>query len=143
MNSLSVGNYFFLFLGIALLCSCGSKEQSQEEVTDPTNSILGSWQASWEMTGDDVKEFEDYQKKMNGKLKFKENGEVEITTYGFDGCLFMPDTATNVMNWKMEDKILRFIDKDDVHGIPYVIEEFEPGQVKLSLMGDIHLNLKR
>ena len=145
MNFRLLINFLFLVLSTFLMLSCGPKEKKQEEKAEvePLNSILGNWNAHWEMTGNDVKEFDDYQKKMSGKLRFYDNGEVEITTYGFDGCLFMTDTTTNVMNWKMEDKILRFIDKNDVHGIPCVIEEFEPNRIQLSLMGDIHLKLDR
>ena len=135
---------YHLIILITLLSSCGGKEQkSISEPLSPSHTIIGEWQATWEMKGDDVKEMDISLRTMKGKIIFLDSANVEITTYGFDGNLIMTDTTQNILTWRIEDKILRFIDKNDVQGIPYVIEEMNDKEIRLSIMGDIYLTLKK
>ena len=121
-----------------LLFDACSPEKSREEM------IIGEWQAHWEtkpdesfpnLVGDDLQ--------MNGLIKFDEDGKVEISAFGFDGCIFSDDTMTNVLNWKIEDTVLRFIDNGDDHGLPYNIQKFSKAELHLTLLEDINLTLTR
>lgn len=135
--------YFFLALGLQIIFCCSGKETSGAEVDELAENIVGQWDSQWEMTGEEVKEYPARQRKMSGEMVFKNNGEVEVTTYGFEGCIFMSDTATNKMNWKIENQVLRFMDKKDVHGIPYSIESIRDDRIELMIMENIHLTLTR
>jgi len=120
-----------------ILNSCGFKKSKEE-------TIVGEWKAHWEtlpdeslpgLNGDDLK--------MNGALNFKEDGKVEISAYGFQGCIFSDDTMKNILNWQMDDSVLRFIDEGDDHGLPYKISKFGQNEIVLTLLEDINLTLSR
>lgn len=141
--------YASLFL-LSLLYACGGKDrQTSEYNTDSDEDLyndevlIGKWDVKWEMTGEEVVDFPAESRKMSGKMKFMSTGEVEVITYGYKGCLFMQDTSTNVMNWKLENQVLRFMDKEDIHGIPYTIEQIDRREIKLSIMENIYLTLKK
>ncbi len=138
--------FLFQLLVLFFLCySCGGSKDNTTTKSNPSegDSILGTWKATWTMNDPDLKGEAPENLKVNGKLNFLDSSNVEITTYGFDGNLIMSDTTTNILNWKIEDRIMRFIDKNDVQGIPYVIEEQNEKEIRLSIMGDIQLLLKR
>ena len=119
------------------LHACGP-EKSKEEI------ILGEWNAHWETTPDEsFPDIKDEHLKMNGIIRFADDGKVEISAYGFDGCIFSDDTLTNILNWKLEERVLRFIDNDDDHGLPYNIVKFNSKELQLSLLEDINLTLSR
>ena len=127
------------FLSIVLLSmnSC-SPQKSKDEV------IIGEWKAHWEtqadeslpgLTGDNLK--------MNGLITFKDDGKVEISAFGFEGCIFSDDTLKHILSWKIDDSVLRLIDKGDDHGLPYTINKFSNDELHLTLLEDINLTLSR
>lgn len=135
---------FFLKQSIAILSvliftlnACGP-EKSKEEI------IVGEWNAHWETKPDEsFPDMKDEHLKMDGIIKFANDGKVEISAYGFDGCIFSDDTLTNILNWKLDERVLRFIDNDDDHGLPYNIVKFNPKELQLTLLEDINLTLSR
>ena len=135
--------FFIMTLTLSFLFSCSSKKEGSSVSPENENTILGKWQATWIMSGDDVKNEDAKNLRVSGIVNFMDSSNVEITMYGFDGNLIISDTTTNILNWKLEDKIMRFIDKDDIHGIPYVVEDMNPEEIRMSIMGDIKLTLKK
>lgn len=133
---------FILFVLTACL-GCDRKKEDKPENFNLSENIIGRWEARWEMTGKEVEDYAPRQRKMAGEMAFFENGEVKVTSYGFKGCVFMTDTSVNTMNWKIENQVLRFMDKRDVHGIPYNIEQADVDKIQLSIMENIHLTLTR
>lgn len=130
-------SFFILLFAVFLTVGC-SKNESKEEI------ILGKWKAHWETQPDEsFSGIEGENLKMNGEIQFMENGKVEISAYGFDGCIFSDDTLNNILNWKLDDTVLRFIDKNDDHGLPYAINELSKNKMHLTLLEDINLTLSR
>ena len=120
-----------------LLPSCGLK-QSKEEI------IVGQWNARWETVPDEsLPGIDGENLKMKGAIHFKEGGKVDISAYGFQGCIFSDDTMNNTLNWQLADSILRFIDEGDEYGLPYKINKFEKNEIQLVLLEDINLTLSR
>ena len=111
---------------------------------DKAQQIIGEWKAYWETTDvDQPAGIEAKNLKMNGLIRFMENGKVEISAFGYDGCIFSSDTLTNTLNWKLDDTLLRFIDSGDEHGLPYTIQKFSSDELHLTLLQDISLTLER
>ncbi|MCG8308305.1 MAG: hypothetical protein MI975_13010 [Cytophagales bacterium] len=136
-------NIFFrlglFIIPVVFFLGQGCKSQkSKEEV------ILGTWKAHWETKADEnLPGIDGESLKMNGEIQFMKDGKVEISAFGFDGCIFSDDTLNNILNWKLDDTILRFIDKADDHGLPYSINEFSADRLHLTLLEDINLTLVR
>lgn len=141
----TITQIFSIFIFSIILLSCNTNKEKQNENTtkSPSETIIGQWKARWEISGEEVQDFPEYRKKMEGKMNFRDDGEVTITSFGFDECLIKTDTSVDVMRWKIDDGTLRIIDKKDVNGIPYSIQNFERNKIQLSLMDDIHLTLTR
>jgi len=122
---------------LVFMFGCNSEKNKQDE-------ILGIWQAHWETKFDDnMPELSSEHLKMNGIINFMSDGKVEISAYGYDGCIFSDDTLNNTLNWKMDDSVLRFIDSGDEHGLPYTINKFSSNELKLTLLEDISLTLTK
>lgn len=120
-----------------LLYGCDIKKSKQQE-------IVGEWQASWETTADDqIPGSVGDNLKMNGLVNFMEDGKVEISAFGYEGCIFSSDTLKNTLNWKLDDTVLRFMDSGDEHGLPYTINKFTSNELQLTLLQDINLTLLR
>ena len=136
------GVYNFLLLSLFFIISCSkSTNENQNSETNPNEMILGNWHAKWEK----IKEEEGYLASghhMDGSMVFTEN-QVEITAFGFDGCIFFADTAISRVKWKIENDVLRLIDFSDDQGLPYNIEQFGPDEIKLSLMDDVFITLNK
>ena len=129
--------FSILPLSLFLLQSCGFK-QSKEEI------IVGEWNAHWETVPDEsLPGIAGENLKMNGAIHFQESGKVDISAYGFQGCIFSDDTMNNTLNWELADSILRFIDEGDEFGLPYKINKFEKNEIQLVLLEDINLTLSR
>ena len=113
-------------------------KKSKEEI------IVGEWKAHWETVPDEsLPGIAGDNLKMNGAINFRESGEVEISAYGFEGCIFSDDTMKNTLNWELADSVLRFIDKGDDYGLPYKINKFGKNKIQLVLLEDINLTLSR
>lgn len=137
-------NPVFCTVILSFLIACGSskKEEKNKTAAIPKEEIiLGSWNAQWTKANPE-EGFTGNQLKMDGKMVFNEDG-VKITVYGFDGCIFFADTVVSNLKWKIEDSVIRFIDLSDDQGLPYNIESITNQEVKLSLMEDIYITLKR
>ena len=120
-----------------LISSCTADTNDSNE-----SPLVGQWKATWE-TNPDKMEFQiDPSKcKMNGEVRFKENGLVEIVAYGYDGCVFMTDTMMNNLNWKISGDTLQLSAENDPFGLPYLIKELKNEKASLVLMEDIAVNL--
>ena len=135
-NFLVRSSSFFIFT-LLFLFHCSPKESKDE-------LILGKWDAHWETKPDEnLPNLIGDNLKMNGVINFMADGKVEISAYGFQGCIFSDDTLKNLLNWKIEDSVLRFIDVDDEHGLPYNITKFNNRELQLTLLEDINLTLSR
>ena len=122
---------------IFLIGGCNSKLNKEQE-------ILGEWNACWETDFDEsMPELTSSNLKMDGIINFMPDGKVEISAFGYKGCIFSDDTLKNVLNWKLEDSILRFIDSGDEHGLPYTISKFTTNELQLTLLEDISLTLSK
>jgi len=107
-------------------------------------SIIGEWKANWETKADEsFSEIATENLRMEGIIRFNPDGKVEISAYGYDGCIFSDDTLRHVLNWKLDDSVIRFIDEDDDHGLPYTINKFTRSEMHLTLLEDISLTLVR
>ena len=112
--------------------------------SDRSDAIIGEWDAHWETKADEsFSEMDNEDLHMNGTIKFNPNGKVEIAAFGYEGCIFSDDTLKNILNWKIDDSVLRFIDKGDDQGLPYRIMKFTDNELQLTLLEDINLTLSR
>lgn len=136
------GNFLRLSLPLVsalffLISGCDSKSNKELE-------ILGEWRAYWETSFDEsMPELTSDCMKMNGIMNFMPDGKVEISAFGYEGCIFSDDTLKNILHWKLEDTTLRFIDTGDDHGLPYSINKFTSNEVQLTLLEDIILTLNK
>jgi hypothetical protein len=126
------------FLGVLQLFQCTSEEDSANSYID------GTWKAEWLLTDDSMKEmFSASEITMDGELIFNENNIVKITAYGFDGCVFASDTATNQLKYDFQDSLLHMINGEKEIVFSYQVKEKLPDQLTLLLMDDILLTLRR
>ena len=135
-------NFLRLFLSLIsivffMINGCNSTKSREQQ-------IIGEWNAHWETKADEsMPELAEENLKMDGLIKFMENGKVEISAFGYAGCIFSDDTLKNTLNWKLEETSLRFIDDGDEHGLPYTINKFTNQELHLTLLEDINLTLRR
>ncbi len=106
--------------------------------------IIGEWNAYWETEADKSMPMQNGDMlTMDGRITFMDDGKVEIIAYGYEGCIFSNDTLSNILNWKLDDKVLRLIDNGDDNGLPYTINKFSNQELILTLLEDINLTLRR
>ncbi|NJN25987.1 MAG: hypothetical protein HC819_08465 [Cyclobacteriaceae bacterium] len=119
------------------IAGCESKKTKDQ-------AILGEWNAHWQTKIDaGLPGLTQESLSMNGLINFKSDGKVDISAYGYEGCIFSDDTIKNTLSWKMDDTVLRFIDAGDDHGLPYTITKFTDEELQLTLLEDINLTLYR
>jgi hypothetical protein len=119
------------------LFGCNSNQKKEDQ-------ILGEWKAHWETKADEsFSELKAENLQMEGLINFSPDGKVEIAAFGYKGCIFSDDTLRNVLNWKIDDSVIRFIDNGDDHGLPYTINKFTSDEMQLTLLEDINLTLRR
>lgn len=120
-----------------LINGCEVKNSKEKE-------IIGEWEAFWQTTADEnIPQQDEAYLKMDGRINFMEDGKVEIVAFGYEGCIFSDDTLTSTLNWKLDEKVLRFIDNGDENGLPYTINKFSNQELQLTLLEDINLTLRR
>ncbi len=130
--------HFFSFSVCILLLALNCSEKKSEDQV-----ILGEWKAEWETNGQDLPDMNPHNLHMNGKIHFYDDGTVEISAYGYHGCVFSSDTLRNKLHWKLDDNVLHFVDQGDEQGLPYNINKLTDNELKMTLMNDIYLTLKR
>ena len=130
--SIPILSVFALVVG-----GCGTEKSREQE-------IVGEWSAHWETKFDEsMPTLSEENLTMNGVINFKPDGKVDISAYGYEGCIFSDDTIKNTLNWKIDDSVFRFIDSGDDHGLPYTITKFSNKELELTLLEDISLTLQR
>ncbi len=136
------------FFSFIVLSSCENvKIKSSEEghiKSLPQNDkgfIIGTWEAEWMETS--PIQVEHANLSMKGKIKFKENGKVQIEAFGHEGCVFLSDTVYNEMQYEISGRTINMRAEDDNFGLPYQIVTAEDNLVKLTLMEDITITLTR
>ncbi|MEQ9426348.1 MAG: hypothetical protein RJQ09_18125 [Cyclobacteriaceae bacterium] len=124
-------------IALSIVSSCSTS-------TEPTETILGKWQAEWETDPASFPEVTDMKSfKMNGEITFYPDS-VEINAFGFEGCIFSADTLRHALKWEIEnDSLLNLINEDDIQGMSYTIKEVSGESIRLQLMDDIFLTLKK
>lgn len=104
----------------------------------------GKWEAEWLFTDSEMRDmFMESALSMQGEVIFDQQQLVEITAYGFEGCIFAVDTATNTMRYEFQDSVLNLINSEDEVVFSYRIKEQLPDRLTLLLMDDIQLTLHR
>lgn len=122
----------FIFL---MACAGGKGEKSAD--------LDGTWTAMWETNP--VEGFT--ANTMNGQFIF--NGDkLNIKAFGFEGCVFYPDTLDHVLNWKISGDSLILINKsedggEDTPGMIFTVLSQSDNSIKLKLLEDIFLTLNR
>jgi hypothetical protein len=128
----------FILLGILHLFQCTSDKDSTSSYID------GAWKAEWFLSDKDMqKMFSSTEITMNGRMVFDQNNTVEITAFGFDGCVFASDTAKNNLKYDFQDSLLNLINGEKEVVFSYRVKEKLPDKLALVLMDDILLTLHR
>ena len=104
----------------------------------------GVWQAEWYLLDEAMHSLvSESDITMNGQVVFKEDQSVEITAYGFEGCVFAADTARNLLSFEYQDSLLNLINKEKEVVFSYQVKEKLPQKLTLLLLDDIQLTLTR
>lgn len=112
---------------------------------DPSGSYFeGEWEAQWLLLDDEIRQmFSEADITMSGRVVFQEGAQVEITAYGFEGCVFASDTARNTLHYEFQDSLLNLMNAEKEVVFSYLVREKQPDQLTLVLMDDILLTLRR
>ena len=106
--------------------------------------FTGTWEAEWYLVDEHMLEtFSKSEITMNGLVIFYPDQFVEITAYGFEGCVFASDTARNKLHFEFQDSLLNLINKEKEVVFSYKVKEKLPEKLTLLLMDDIQLTLSR
>ena len=127
------------FMSLAfMLLSCASTKNREE-------LIVGEWNAEWEtLPGSQGTSSENsLSYNMTGKVIFRPDGSVDVVGYGYPGCVFSSDTLKNQLRWTLEAGSLNMQNTKDHFDLRYSINELKEGELRLTLMEDITLRLKR
>lgn len=131
-------NKIFLFgLIISVLYACTSGQQEERA------KWQGEWNATWETDPasfagvDGITHFT-----MPGKITF-DNEKVNIKAYGFKGCAFSGDTLDHSLFWKVKNDTLILINDENTPGMVYQIKEVSNEQIRLQLLEDIFITLRK
>ncbi len=125
--------YFSTFLGVlCMLNAC--------QAQDKGDNLTGTWKARWEMVPPtlDAKGYN-----MEGKIIFFEDYTVEITAYGYEGCVISADTIQHALQWKKSGDTLKLFNEGEESGLDYVIEKQTENEVRCRLIDDISLVLTK
>ncbi len=130
--------YNILFLtGIVTFLSTSCTDDQQ-------NKLVGSWKAHWETDFDNSQHsFNINNLTMDGTIRFYENGNVDISAFGYQGCIFTNDTLHSSLKWVINNDILHMNNGEDTYAIAYTITDFSADRLQLTLLDDIKLTLIR
>ena len=131
-------DYWWLSFFSLLLATQACEQGKQEQQSFHDQPLLGQWEAEWH-----TKSLDGKNQSMKGELYFTNHGKVKVMAYGYQGCYFMSDTSTNEMTWELNDDTLHLHVANDDFGFDYQVRELHNDQVKLSLLEDIYLDLRR
>ena len=106
-------------------------------------SLVGNWDVQWITYPEEGMEADPtINLTMNGKMYIYQDS-ISVHAYGYEGCIFGADTLMHTLNWSVSGDTLNLINVGDDFGIPYVIKEISTDKVKLQLVEDVFLFLKR
>jgi len=132
--------FFIIISGVLVLIfnQCTPERESEG------NYFTGSWKAEWYLVDEDMHGmFSESEITMSGQVIFNTNQSVEITAYGFEGCVFASDTARNKLHFEFHDSLLNMTNKEKEVVFSYSVKEKLPEKLTLLLMDDIQLTLSR
>ncbi|WP_258102883.1 hypothetical protein [Marinoscillum sp. MHG1-6] len=126
-----------VYLGIFILMACSQQQEKNPAYWN------GEWQAEWKTDPASfagIPGITDFT--MSGTFTF-DGDLVSIKAYGFEGCVFSKDTLDHQLNWKISSDSLILINDEDTPGMVYSIKEADEKEIRLQLMDDIFLTLKK
>ena len=132
--------FFITISGVLVLIF----NQCTPEKDSEADYFTGTWKAEWYLVDEQMHgSFTRSEITMNGLVEFYENQSIEITAYGFEGCVFASDTARNKLHYEFQDSLLNLVNKEKEVVFSYKVKEKLPQKLTLILMNDIQLTLSR
>ena len=127
--------YIFGLATLAFLSAC-------QPSPDREQILLGKWKVKWSIKKD--KDFDPSMAlHMDGSADFSEDGSAKITAFGYQGCIFGNDTIKNELIWRVKENRLHLVNQLEKFELKYDISELSEDKVKLQLLDDISLELRR
>lgn len=115
---------------------------SFQKVPEKKSAFNGLWDAEWQMINT-AASGKSINHQMNGFMRFDGDGEVKITIYGYQGCIFSSDTIHNELQYKVQNDSLTIFNDQDQFQLSYLIESMSGNEIRLQLMEDIGVTLKK
>ena len=132
--------FFIIISGVLVLIF----NQCEPEKGSEADYFTGTWEAEWYLVDENMLgSFSKSEITMNGWVVFDQDQSVEIMAYGFEGCVFASDTASNKLHFEFQDSLLNLINKEKEVVFSYKVKEKLPEKLTLLLMDDIQLTLSR
>ncbi|PIB36909.1 hypothetical protein BFP72_16615 [Reichenbachiella sp. 5M10] len=142
-TSLSIVLLFFAWAAF-FACEQKSKDSQNATVNNSPTNLIGQWDVQWVTYPDKNAPLDpNINLTMNGKMDLKKNGQITISAYGYDNCIFGKDTLIHSLTWEILGDTLNVKNQGDEFGMPYVILESSENKVKLQLVEDVFLFLTR
>lgn len=116
-------------------CDTSEPERPQE--------MYGEWSAVWSTLPaayEGVSGITSFE--MDGAFIFTADS-VTVIANGFNGCVFGVDTLSHTQLWSVRNDSLFLISAPDGNGITYVMKERSENSIKMQLLDDIFLDLKK
>jgi hypothetical protein len=132
-----IGSFILTYVLVWMGWSCSDSKSAAHPY------LLGDWYAEWSTADPGFASIFPDQLNMKGTLHFDKKGKVQITAFGFPGCIFSHDTIANNLSWKVVGDSMTLANDDDRFKIFYNIRKIEEGKIDLVLMDDIWLTLSR
>ena len=132
--------FFIIISGVLVLIfnQCAPERESE------ANYFTGIWDAKWYLIDKDMHGmFSESEITMDGQVVVDKDRTMEIIAYGFEGCVFASDTASNILHFEFQDSVLNLTNKEKEVVFSYRVKEKLPDKLTLLLMDDIQLTLSR
>lgn len=129
---------FLVFAIILFFVACSGSNEGAEEV-----DFQGQWSARWQADSTSFGEMPpgtSYE--MRGFFVFHEDS-LEVTTYGYEGCIFGQDTLSHKQRWLVQGDSLNLLSDYDETGMSYSIKRATTSRIELQLLDDIAVTLTR